>query len=136
MKVEFTISGKPCGKGRPRHTKSGHTYTPEATVNFETLTKLAYQQAGGGMHEGAISLTIYAYYSIPQSASKKKQTAMLEGHEMPMIKPDVDNVAKIIMDALNQIAYSDDKQVVDLRVLKAYSAEPRTKVVVEEAGKC
>ena len=35
--IKLTIPGEPCAKQRPRTTKQGHTYTPQKTVNYETL---------------------------------------------------------------------------------------------------
>ena len=75
---------------------------------------------------------IYAYYKIPKSTSKKKRAEMLEGRIFPTIKPDADNVAKIILDALNGVVYEDDKQVVGLLTLKRYSEEPRVEVIINE----
>ena len=46
--MKFTIPGEPTGKGRPRMTRTGHTYTPEKTVNYEALVKMAYKQASNG----------------------------------------------------------------------------------------
>ena len=52
MTVCFTVPGKPQGKGRPRFTRSGHTYTPDRTAAYEERVKLAYRQAGGGKLNG------------------------------------------------------------------------------------
>jgi Holliday junction resolvase RusA-like endonuclease len=43
-------------------------------------------------------------------------------------KPDVDNIAKSILDALNGAAYDDDKQVVALMIHKEYSDTPRVDI--------
>lgn len=52
MKTCFVVPGKPQGKGRPRFTRSGHTYTPDSTAEYEERVKLAYRQAGGGKLSG------------------------------------------------------------------------------------
>ena len=50
-----------------------------------------------------------------------------------MKKPDSDNVAKIVLDSLNKIAYDDDKQVVELTVLKRWTFDnERIEFEVEE----
>lgn len=132
MIFEFTIPGKPCGKGRPRFTKSGHTFTPEKTVNYETLVKLAFRQAYLSAEPIAAKVEVIAkitaYYPIPVSASKKLQAHMRTGLMKPTTKPDTDNIAKICLDALNGIAYHDDAQIVELQVSKLYSDEPRVVV--------
>jgi Holliday junction resolvase RusA-like endonuclease len=56
---------------------------------------------------------------------------MLKGIIRPTKKPDIDNVAKIILDSLNCICYKDDTQIVSLIVNKYYSQEPRVEVVIE-----
>ena len=53
---------------------------------------------------------------------------MLTGNLRPTKKPDLDNVAKIILDSLNKIAYDDDSQIVDLHIRKYYSDNPRVLV--------
>lgn len=64
-----------------------------------------------------------AYYKIPKGYTKKRIQAIREGKEYPMKKPDVDNIAKIILDSLNKIAYDDDVQVTDLIVRKRWTEE-------------
>ena len=131
--VTFTIIGKPCGKGRPRFSTAGgyaRSYTPAKTVEYENLVKMEWERSGAKKLEGVISAVIYAYFPIPKSVSKKKRAA-LNGTAYTK-KPDCDNIVKIILDALNGIAYDDDSQVASLRVKKLYDAE-ETKVVVELA---
>lgn len=42
---------------------------------------------------------------------------------MPLKKPDSDNIAKIVLDSLNKIAFDDDAQVVELTVVKKWTEE-------------
>ena len=132
--VTFTIVGKPCGKGRPKFARRGEyvtTYTPEKTVNYENLVRFAWVQSGAKKLEGVISATINCYFPIPKSVSKKKRVAM-DGAFYTK-KPDCDNIAKIILDALNGIAYDDDSQVAMLNVVKLYDAEETmVKVILVE----
>ena len=109
------------GKARPRVTRSGHAYTPKNTVNYENYVKLKYVADGGERREGPIKAVIHVFYEIPQSATKKRRTAILEGLELPTKKPDADNIAKIILDSLNGIAFHDDSQVTNLVVEKYYT---------------
>ena len=74
-----------------------------------------------------------AYYGIPKSSSKKKHKLMLFKVFRPTKKPDVDNLAKVILDSINDIAYKDDVQVVDLQVRKFYSENPRVVVTIQKA---
>jgi Holliday junction resolvase RusA-like endonuclease len=133
MIVNFTVPGEPKAKARPRMTTTGIAYTPKKTVEYENWVKQCYliEQKGKKL-EGQIKAEIAAYFTIPKSTSKKKRKKMTNYLIRPTKKPDTDNVAKIILDSLNSIAYDDDKQVVDLRVWKFYSENPRVEVTLGE----
>lgn len=132
MKVSFTVPGRPMGKQRPRVMKSGITFTPKETVSYENLVKMVYMQSGSKMFEGPINMKIVAYYEIPKSTSKKKAELMRAENERPTKKPDVDNIVKIICDALNKVAYHDDSQIVGCEIQKYYSDNPRVEVEIWE----
>jgi Holliday junction resolvase RusA-like endonuclease len=141
MKVKFTVPGEPQGKGRARtvRLKNGkaHTYTPDATAVYENLIIVEYQRQAGGRKfpDGEmIDLRIIAYYAIPASSPKKKKALMEGGGMRPTKLPDWDNIGKVVSDALNGIAYRDDKQVVDAQVRKFYSDTPRLEITVQSAG--
>lgn len=68
---------------------------------------------------------------VPKSVSKVKREKMLSGSIKPGVKPDLDNVAKSILDALNGIAYYDDNQITDLKIAKRYSEKPRVDVILK-----
>lgn len=126
----FTVYGEPVGKGRPKFsTINGHAvaYTPKKTANYETLVQLAYQQKYGGQSfdkDVKLKADITAFFSIPKSTSKKKREEIFRGNIKPTKKPDCDNIAKVVLDALNKVAYYDDSQIVKLTVQKLYSDEP------------
>lgn len=67
---------------------------------------------------------------IPASKSKKFKEQALNGLQLPIKKPDVDNVAKIILDSISGIVYKDDKQIVKLTVSKKYSDIPKVEVKI------
>ncbi len=129
----FTIPGKPLGKQRPRVLRNGITYTPKETVNYETLVKEIYwnKYPTEKLLEGPVRATITAYMPIPKSTSKKKKALMLERKILPTKKPDWDNIGKIVTDALNEIAYYDDKQIISCTVEKYYSDQPKVQVKIE-----
>ena len=138
MPVKFEVLGVPVGKSRPKFsTVNGHAvaYTPTKTANYETLVKLAYQQqCGGKVYDKDIQLRaeIMAYFPIPKSDSKVKREGKLSGKIRPTKKPDSDNIAKCVLDALNGIAYHDDSQICELLVRKYYSDQPRAEVTIHE----
>ena len=139
---DFEIEGKPVGKGRPRFRRIGNfvqTYTPTATADYEKLVRLRFQNAGGVITEKPVRVEITAFFAPPKSARKKQKAEMLANLILPMKKPDADNIAKIILDALNKIAYKDDSQVIELSVKKLYSEVARVSVHIEEievGGEC
>lgn len=57
---------------------------------------------------------------------------MMSGDVIPVKKPDIDNIAKAVLDGLNGHAFADDKQVAALTVRKLYDSTPRVEVKVEE----
>jgi Holliday junction resolvase RusA-like endonuclease len=126
------------GKGRPKFSRRGNfvsTYTPEKTSNYETLVKWYFVDAATGERlEGPLRVDILAYFPIPKSTSKVKSENMRKGAIRPTSKPDWDNIGKIICDAINELAYKDDSQIVDGRVQKFYSDNPRVEVEISEAG--
>jgi len=139
MRVSFTVLGDPVGKGRPRFSTRGKfvkAYTPEKTVNYETLVKLEYERQCFGEKFDAdipLDMRITAYLPIPKSVSKKKQKLMAERKIRPLKKPDSSNITKAIEDALNKVAYFDDSQIVDSQCRRFYGEEPRVVVTIQEA---
>lgn len=130
--IEFVVPGEPKGKGRPRMTRSGHTYTPKDTEVYENLVRHSFlgRYADFTPIEGSLTVIINAVYSIPKSVSKKKRQQMLNREIRPTKKPDVDNITKAILDSLNQITYRDDSQVTSLIVTKEYGDIPMVRVVM------
>lgn len=131
MNVCFTVPGKPQGKARPRFARPSHTYTPGSTAAYEERVKLAYKQAGAGKLSGCVSADICAVFAVPKSYTKARRAAALNASFAPK-KPDCDNIAKIILDALNGLAYDDDAQVVKLRVEKRYGIADHVTVTLED----
>ncbi len=135
----FTVPGQPVAKGRARSfVRNGHVahYTPEKTVKYESEVKrcaIAAQSAKGGavaLMEGPLSLSVEAYFQIPESWPKVKKAKALAGEIRPVSRPDLDNVVKAIKDGLNMVAWKDDSQVVFLTARKSYSDRPRVMVSV------
>ena len=109
------IVGSVVGKQRPRFSMvNGHAvaYTSKKSASFEAMVGIAYQAQGGTLHHGSVEVTIAYGRVMPKSRPKK---TVQEGD---VYKPDLDNVAKSVLDALNGIAFEDDKDVVSLKVMK------------------
>ena len=114
------VEGKLTGKGRPRFYR-GHAVTPKATRDYEKRVVNCYIAQDGTLYDTPVRVNIVAYKKIPKSYTKKRIKAIQEGIEQPTSKPDLDNICKIILDALNGVAYKDDTQVVRLAISKKYT---------------
>lgn len=142
--AHFTIYTLPQGKARARTVIQGgkiHSYTPEKTMVFESEVTAAYKAQCGeffdkiGEIKYPLEVEINAYFPIPKSFSKAKRAAAEENVIRPTGKPDCDNIAKAVCDALNNVAYRDDSQIVALAVQKWYTTEKtRLEVTVKKGG--
>jgi Holliday junction resolvase RusA-like endonuclease len=137
--IKFTIPGEPCAQGRPRFSTIGgyvKAIDPAKSRNQKAFVKYlattAAKQQGWTYTDLPLYVEIIAYMGIPKSKPKKWRTAAIRGQERPTKKPDVDNLFKLVTDALSGVIYADDKQIVSCRVQKWYSEEPRTEVKIAE----
>lgn len=107
------------GKQRAR-TAGGHLYTPEQTRADMQAIAWAYRQTGGGMAPKGVPVSVHVTTCRPMPKSRK-------GNEEPdVFKPDVDNVLKLVLDALNGVAWHDDAQVTTAVVDKADRSKAET----------
>lgn len=132
MKIKtITIHGDLHGKGRPRFDpRSGRAYTPDDTRRYENEIQAAWMLAKGEKMEGPIEIDIFAYQKLPKRATKADREAAEKNILRPLRTPDVDNIAKVVMDALNGYAYDDDAQVVRLFVSKRYTPESESRLMI------
>lgn len=133
--VVFTVEGQPHGKGRPRFRRAGNfvaTYTDPKTKTYEQTIKAWAQRAMGSQKplNGPVSVDLYIRVGVPASFSKKRSDACLRNIERPTKKPDIDNVIKSYLDAMNGIIYVDDTQVIRVSAKKGYSSVPGVDVCV------
>lgn len=134
--ITIVVPGEPVGKGRPRMTKTGNTYTPVKTATYENLVKLEFQRQCPGHKpyekDVPLEVIIEARFAPANSVSKRKRMAMIEGIVHPTKVPDADNIAKAILDALHGVCYLNDSSVVRLSVVKVYACIPCVVVEVRE----
>ena len=133
--IFFIIPGEPIGKARHR-TGRGITYTPKKTKDYEFLVQQCWSLATRGVwdKEGPFKIFILAEFSIPKSKSKSWKEKAKNGEIFVTKKPDCDNIAKIVLDGLNESAFNDDAQIVELQVKKIYTEKPPCVKVYIEAG--
>ena len=135
MIYEFEVPGKITGKGRPRvNSYTGIVYTPTKTKDYESLIEqyflLKYPRFK--QIEQRVKVSIIAYFDIPKSTKKSDIEGMLNNEISPTKKPDIDNIVKIVLDAMNKFAFKDDTQITKLEVEKKYGNEEKIVVKIEE----
>ena len=127
MKVEFIIVGEGVPKQRPRFTRTGRTYTPAKTRQFESLVaqcaRFAMSRLGAHPIEGRpVAVSLLFYYEPPASWPKRRKREVLEKGAVPKYtKPDTDNLEKAVLDGMNGIVYKDDGLISTLASSKLYS---------------
>jgi Holliday junction resolvase RusA-like endonuclease len=133
--IEFFVPGKPVAQSRPRFARRGNfvaTYDAAPAKDYKSWVKscaLDYMQAFNiNMFTRDIPLVMVLVVNVDRPKSKKKAMFVVT-------KPDCDNFAKGIMDALESILYTADQQIVRLVVSKHYSDRPGVTVTIQEA-KC
>lgn len=130
--VHIRLAGVPVGKGRARFVRAtGHAFTPQKTRNYESALRVAAGEAMNGRPpiEGPLCVEVIAAFPVGASWSRRKKEAALVGALRPTGKPDADNLLKAL-DALNQIVFRDDAQIVEASVSKTYSDVPGLSVIV------
>lgn len=130
--MDFTVHGPPVGKARPRfNRRQGRTYTPAETENAEANIRAAWAAAGSPrLPDGPITLTIEVHVTRPKSHYRVNGLLSAVGRRnvLPTSRPDLDNIAKLVQDALNGLAWRDDAQVANLIVERWYAASPLVRV--------
>ncbi len=123
--ISLTVYGRPAPQGSKRHVgrgimvESSKALKPwRQMVSATALEKLGVFR-GSGLE--AVRVDIDFFFSKPKSAKKRV---------FPTVKPDIDKLARAILDGLTGIAYKDDAQVIFLQTRKFYDAIPRVEIMV------
>ena len=132
----LTIPITPESKQRPGFTKFGKAYTPKKTRDYEKKISdyfSSHLNVGTFNKDVPIVVNLIFGMPIPKSTSKKRVKVMLEGAIKPTKKPDIDNMQKAVLDALNGLAWEDDSQIVKVTAEKEYAVNPYVHLYVHEA---
>ena len=130
------MPGNPKGKQRPRVCRiNGRsiTYTPKQTVDYENQIRSIYSKVANFKFERHVPLevAILALFAPPKSVSQKVRALMLNGEIPPTKRPDADNIIKVVLDALNGVAFHDDRQVCKIYCEKIYAETPEVRVLIK-----
>ena len=118
----LVVPGAVVGKARHRLARTGRVYTPAATVAAEQRVQAAWLAAGRPTVEGPAVVTITAAMARPRAHWRRDGSLTPAGRASvwPTKRPDVDNIAKLILDGLNGHAWPDDSQVAHLWVVRRW----------------
>lgn len=137
--IRIEIPGQPVPKARARiyrDKRSGKPrgVTPAKTKDYEQTVAwcAAGVMAGQRKLKGPLVVDITFWMQTPISWSNKRRQEAFRGEIMPTTKPDIDNMTKAILDALNKIVYKDDAQVCIKHARKFYAEHPRATVHIRE----
>lgn len=137
-RIEFEVYGEPKGQPRARACVRGRhaaVYDPGTADAWKFAVR-----AAAGEHvrkirmplEGPVMVDMDIWITRPKSHMKANGQLRESAPKMPIGKPDCDNLAKAILDALtNAGVWMDDKQVTHLQVRKIYNARGGARIVVE-----
>lgn len=138
--IKFILHTTPTAQARPRHgtieTRNGPLHmtfkSKRQKDNEATLDALLAPYAPASPMQGPVALSFIAALPMPRSASRKLREAMLNGWAFPQKKPDLDNLAKQLKDAMTRLQFwGDDRQVVDLRCKKIWAVNGYWAVTLE-----
>lgn len=132
--VHATVQGK--GRAKPNY-RQRRVHTPAATVRYEKAVAAeatdVMSRKGIARFVGAVQMDIIIRLTPPTATSKAKRAVMLAGDLRPTRKPDLDNVAKAVGDALNGVAFADDVQIAVLHVERIYAPSEGLDVQIKPA---
>lgn len=140
MNLEFTVEGDPFGKPAVSRDRQGNRYRPASVTRFyrhvSWVVAAAAKRCAASLPMSAPIITITAVKKRPQKRPKDYPLPWTRARNPCLAKPDADNVAKAMLDALTRCGvYADDQRVSALTVITWYAAAdegPHTHVVVRD----
>lgn len=120
----------PTAQKRPRVTRFV-TYDPSKKDKVEFL-KTIFDQLPQMPLSTALGLTIAFNFERPKSHFNRKGVLLPSSPKLHTKKPDIDNLIKFVLDALNGHLYVDDSQVVSISATKRYAPESCIEIKVVE----
>ena len=144
MEIHFVIEGRAQPQGRPRAVRMGagvRMYDPPKSKAYKQMVtaKVRSYMKINGIQTITEPLAVHLnfYFTPPKSYSKKRIRAIEAKEELFTKKPDLDNLAKSILDSCNNLLFKDDSQIVGLTIGKHYGHEDYVDVEVKiiETGK-
>lgn len=138
--IEFKVEGRPVPQPRPRvyRTATGKSKAVNSrqSINYKRIVKYAalseMNKRQLTMTDRPLAMRLTFVFAPPKSYTKKKLEAV-KSCELRYTKHiDLDNLAKSVMDALNNVIYKDDSQIVTLCANKEYGTTDHVHVIIDE----
>lgn len=130
-KLNLIIYGEPKVSKRPRKGKHGF-FAPDSKDKNEIITSIKNQLPENfNIIRTALKIKMEVYIEPIKGFSGVDKVLCEMGKIYPCVRPDVDNIAKIYMDAMNNLVYLDDGQVYELNIIKKYASNPRVEIQIE-----
>jgi Holliday junction resolvase RusA-like endonuclease len=131
--LNLFVSCEPKAKARARTiSKNGRTwsYSPKTTVDAENAIKSKTYEYMKENHMPYITkpMVVEMVFHMPIQKSKVKQILNTSPH---LQKPDIDNLMKLVLDALNEVAYEDDRLIHTVKGKKMYSNTPGIRISIK-----
>jgi Holliday junction resolvase RusA-like endonuclease len=129
--ITVVYDGTPQAKARARFGR-GHAYTPQATVDYQHALGWQAKAAMIGRKPFRCAVRVTALFELPTPSSwtTTQRNRAIAGTVKPTTKPDIDNLLKAALDAINGIVVADDAQAVEIIARKVYGVNPKTIVTV------
>lgn len=122
------------GQGRPRFSKYSGAYKSKKDIEYENLIKDCFLKEAKDFEPSKrpVSIHIEVDYKLAKSTPKYvvDEVTYSDHDYVPQTKPDIDNIAKSVLDALNGVAYIDDKQVYSLTCDKFFDTTSNTDYLI------
>jgi len=129
--MKIIVNALPVGKARPRVVRQGNrvmTFTPKKTTEFEGMIReqVSKYPENSRFFDADVPLSISIVYGIPKPKSAPKKRLY------PIVKPDLDNLNKSVLDALEKFAYKSDSQIVRIVAAKIYNQSPFVRISIDK----
>ncbi|EFA26061.1 RusA family crossover junction endodeoxyribonuclease [Pediococcus acidilactici] len=134
--IKLRIDGEPVPQGRPKFVSRGKFVSAYDPPKSKTYKKLVAQSVREQYHGEPLDCPLYVvlnvFRPVQKSISKAERARKLSGVHRPTVKPDLDNYYKAVTDACTGIIWRDDALIVNVKMGKYYSEEPRVEMEVQE----
>ncbi len=111
--AELWVPGRPKPKERPRRGRNNTMYTPRPTLDAQRRIAEAWREANLPVFEGPTGVSLRF---LPEGTLIIVEP--MEDVEKILLRADIDNLSKLVLDGLNKVAWADDAKVVGLHVEK------------------